>query len=308
MVGPGLSVLIPVYNRDVTPLVCTLLEQLPDWGGPVEIVCLDDASAPEFQELNRLLRVWPAVRYQELPRNVGRSAIRNQLAASAHYPWLLLLDNDSLLPDDQFLARYAQARALAPVLIGGTTYDPAPPAETALRLRWKYGRQREARRAKDRQREPYAQLTLNNMLIQAEVFRRFGLDEQLTRYGHEDTKFGWLLRQAQVPVRHLDNPVLHDGLEPAAVFLEKSHEAVRNLALLYRREKLGAETRLLRLALQVRKTRFCKFLQAVVVLVQPALRRNLLSASPNLRKFDLLKLYWLLQELGRPEPKKARPE
>ncbi|UOQ70348.1 glycosyltransferase family 2 protein [Hymenobacter cellulosilyticus] len=114
----GLSVLIPVYNRNVTTLVCTLLEQLPDWGGPVEIVCLDDASAPEFQELNRLLAVWPAVRYQELPRNVGRSAIRNQLAAAARFPWLLLLDNDSLLPDDQFVARYAQARALAPVLIG----------------------------------------------------------------------------------------------------------------------------------------------------------------------------------------------
>ncbi|PJJ59716.1 glycosyltransferase family 2 protein [Hymenobacter chitinivorans] len=303
----GLSVLIPVYNRNVTTLVSTLLEQLPDWGGPAEIVCLDDASSPDYQELNRLLTVWPAVRYQELPRNVGRSAIRNQLAAAARYPWLLLLDNDSLLPDDQFLARYAQARALAPVLVGGTTYDPLPPAEPELRLRWRYGRAREARPARQRQKEPYAQLTLNNLLIQAAVFRQFGLDENLTRYGHEDTKFGWLLRQAQVPVRHLDNPVLHDGLEPAAVFLEKSHQAVRNLALLYQHEQLGADTRLMRLALQVRRTKLCKFVQASVHLLLPALRRNLLSARPDLRRFDLLKLHWLLQELGQPvERKKAR--
>ncbi|MCB2379172.1 glycosyltransferase [Hymenobacter sp. BT635] len=307
MPAPGLSVLIPVYNRDVTPLVSTLLEQLPDWGGPAEIVCLDDASTPDFQELNRLLCVWPAVRYCELPRNVGRSAIRNQLAARATHSWLLLLDNDSLLPDDQFVARYAQARTLAPVLIGGTTYDPAPPPEPELRLRWHYGRQREARRAKERQREPHAQLTLNNMLIRADVFRQFGLDENLTRYGHEDTKFGWLLREAQVAVRHIDNPVLHDGLEPADVFLAKTHEAVRNLALLYQREKLGGDTRLMRLALKVRQTRLCRFLQATVRLVQPALRRNLLSSAPNLRKLDLLKLYWLLQELSQSaERKKAR--
>ncbi|UOQ70349.1 hypothetical protein [Hymenobacter cellulosilyticus] len=145
------------------------------------------------------------------------------------------------------------------------------------------------------------------MLIQASVFRQFGLDENLTRYGHEDTKFGWLLRQAQVPVRHLDNPVLHDGLEPAAVFLEKSHQAVRNLALLYRHEQLGAETRLMRLALQVCRTGLSKFVQTSLRLLLPALRRNLLSESPNLRQFDLLKLYWLLQELSQPlEREKAR--
>ncbi|MCB2407745.1 glycosyltransferase [Hymenobacter lucidus] len=308
MPAPGLSVLIPVYNRDVTTLVCNLLEQLPDWGGPVEIVCLDDASTPEFRELNRLVSVLPAVRYQELPRNVGRSSIRNQLAAAALYPWLLLLDNDSLLPDDQFLARYAQARTLAPVLVGGTTYDPTPPADISLQLRWHYGREREARRAQQRQQAPHAQLTLNNMLIEAAVFQRFGLDESLTRYGHEDTKFGWLLRQAQVPVRHIDNPVLHDGLEPAALFLEKSHAAVRNLALLYRHENLGTDTRLLRLALRVRHTKLCQPTQALLHLLLPALRRNLLSARPDLRRLDLLKLYWLLQELGQPinDNKKGR--
>jgi glycosyltransferase involved in cell wall biosynthesis len=300
MSTPGLSVLIPVYNRDVTTLVCTLLEQLPDWGGPAEIICLDDASTLEFRELNRLVSVWPGVRYQELPQNVGRSAIRNQLAAAARYTWLLLLDNDSLLPDDQFLARYAQARASAPVLVGGTTYDPTPPPQAELRLRWLYGRKREARLASERQQAPHAQLTLNNMLIEAAVFRQFGLDESLTRYGHEDTKFGWLLRQAQVPVRHINNPVLHDGLEPAVVFLEKSHEAVRNLARLYRHEKLGTETRLMRLALKIRRTKLCKSVQAVVNLMLPALRRNLLSTAPDLSRLDLLKLHWLLQELGKP--------
>ncbi|TGE15447.1 glycosyltransferase [Hymenobacter elongatus] len=298
MPAPGLSILIPVYNRDVTILVSDLLEQLPDWGGPAEILCLDDASAPEFRELNGLLRVWPSVCYQELPRNVGRSAIRNQLAAAARYPWLLLLDNDSLLPDDQFLARYAQARQLASVLIGGTTYDVAPPADASLRLRWHYGRAREARPARQRQLEPHAQLTLNNILIEGAVFRRFGLDENLTRYGHEDTKFGWLLRQAHIPVRHVDNPVIHDGLEPAALFLDKTRAAVQNLALLYRHEQLGTDTRLLRMALRLRQLGLSRPARAMLGLLQHKLRATLLSAAtPDLRQLDVLKLYWLLREL-----------
>ncbi|SHI85768.1 Glycosyltransferase, GT2 family [Hymenobacter daecheongensis DSM 21074] len=295
----GLSVLIPVYNRDVTVLVSTLLEQAADWGGPVEILCLDDGSSPEFRELNRLLAVWPLVCYQELPHNVGRAAIRNRLAAAAHHEWLLLLDNDSLLPDDQFVARYAAARPLAPVLVGGTLYEFSPPTDPRLYLRWHYGRHREARRAAVRQPTPHAQLTLNNILIQAEVFRRFGLDEDLTRYGHEDTKFGWRLREAGTIVRHLDNPVLHDGLEPAEDFLRKTHEAVRNLALLYRAEGLGTETRLLRTALQLRKNGLGWLARPALAALEPTLRRNLLSATPSLRQLDLLKLSWLLRELGQ---------
>ncbi|WBO85650.1 glycosyltransferase [Hymenobacter yonginensis] len=294
---PGLSVLIPVYNRDVTPLVSALLAQAADWSGPVEIHCLDDASEPRYRRLNQALADLPGVCYQELPHNVGRAAIRNQLAAAARHEWLLLLDNDSLLPDDQFLARYAAARLLAPVLVGGTTYEAQPPAEPALYLRWLYGRRREARPAALRQRAPHGQLTLNNMLVQAAVFRRFGLDETLTRYGHEDTKFGWLLRQAGTAVHHLDNPVLHDGLEPAAVFLGKTHDAVRNLARLYHAEGLGADTKLLKAALQLRRWGLGEAVRVAFALRQQQVRRNLLSGQPSLRQLDALKLYWLLTEL-----------
>jgi len=289
-------VLIPVYNRDVTVLVSDLLEQAADWGGPVEILCFDDGSAAEFRELNQLLTAWPLVRYHELPHNVGRAAIRNRLATAAQYEWLLLLDNDSLLPDDQFLTRYAAARALAPVLVGGTIYEFQPPADPALYLRWHYGRAREARLAAVRQPEPHAQLTLNNLLIEAKLFRRFGLDESLTRYGHEDTKFGWRLRAAGIKVRHLDNPVLHDGLEPAADFLRKTHEAVRNLALLYRAEGLGTDTRLLRTARRLRGLGWLA--RPVLAALEPGFRRNLLSGQPSLRQLDLLKLSWLLRELA----------
>lgn len=294
----GLSILIPVYNWSVAGLVQSLLAQAGDWPGPVELLLLDDGSTAEFRALNQPLAALPGVQYRELAQNVGRAAIRNQLVAWAQYPWLLLLDNDSSLPDARFLARYAAALAEAPVLIGGTCYDPQPPADPALRLRWHYGRQREQRSAAQRQQQPYAQLTINNLLIRAEVFRRVGLDETLTRYGHEDTKFGWYLRDARLPVRHLDNPVRHDGLEPAEVFLRKSRDAVRNLATIYRREGQGTDSRLLQTALHLRRLGVAAAMLPTLRLLRPQLQRQVLATPPSLRAFDLLKLGWLLEELG----------
>lgn len=294
----GLSVLIPVYQREVGKLVRTLLTQAVAWPGPVEIFLFDDGSAEEFRRLNRPLAALPGVHYHELPQNVGRAAIRNQLAAAAQYEWLLLLDNDSLLPDEQFLARYAAARDGADVLIGGTGYEAAPPADPALRLRWYYGQAREARPAAQRQAAPYAQLTINNALIRAAVFRQFPLDERLSGYGHEDTKFGEDLAAVGISVLHLDNPVIHDGLEPAAVFLAKSEQAVGNLARVYRENGLGTDSRLLQTTLRLRRLGAAPLARLVLGAAAPALRRQLLSTHPSLRAFDLLKLHWLLRELA----------
>ncbi|MBC6609338.1 glycosyltransferase [Hymenobacter sp. BT507] len=295
----GLSILIPVYNRVVTLLVQQLHQQLPHWNGPVEICLLDDASQAKIQAENRLLAQLPNVRYAELPRNVGRAAIRNQLAAAARHEWLLMLDNDSLLPDAQFVARYAAAQALAPVVVGGIMYAGGLPAEPALRLRWHYAQQREALPAARRRSLPPSQLMLNNLLIRADIFQRFGFDEALIRYGHEDSKLGWQLAQAGVPIHHLDNPVIHDGLDPAPVFLRKSRAAVHNLVLLYHKDGVGADSRLVRTALRLQQVGLRRLAVGLLLHLQPHLRANLCSATPRMLYFDLLKLYWILREFAR---------
>jgi glycosyltransferase involved in cell wall biosynthesis len=294
MIGSGLSILIPVFNWNVNKLVKALLAQRTSWTGPVEIILFDDGSKEVFRAQNRPLGQLPGVRYHEMARNVGRAAIRNQLAAAAQYEWLLLLDSDSLLPDAQFLARYAAASGRAAVAIGGTCYTQSPPRDSALRLRWLYGQAREARPAAVRQQTPHAQLSINNALIRTDIFRRYPLDEQLSGYGHEDTKFGQVLAAANVAVLHLDNPVLHDGLEPASTFLAKSEEAVRNLTQLHR-EAETLDSKLLQAVGRVRTWGLATLAKAALGAAEPRLRRNLLSPKPNLRAFDLLKMHWLLQ-------------
>ena len=69
----SLSILIPVYDRDVRELLTSLVAMRHDWSGPLEILLLDDASGEEFRALNRELGSWPSVTYRELPHNVGRA-------------------------------------------------------------------------------------------------------------------------------------------------------------------------------------------------------------------------------------------
>lgn len=296
----GLSILIPIFNRDVSELVHALLAQASNWLGPLEIRLLDDGSVAECRVANRALATLPRVVYQELAVNVGRAAIRNQLVANATQEWVLLLDNTGQVPDSQYLARYAATRRRAPVVAGGVRYTDQAPPEPALRLRWLYGRQREARALAQRQAAPHAQLLVNNLLLKREILQQFPLDESLHGYGHEDTKLGWQLAKAGVPIYHLDNPIVHAGLETAAGFLEKSEQAVANFARLLREDNALANSRLAQMAQRLRRVRLAVGAQAALQLSEPLLRRNLLGPSPSLRSLDALKLLWLLREgVGR---------
>ncbi|OGX90647.1 hypothetical protein BEN49_06230 [Hymenobacter coccineus] len=135
-------------------------------------------------------------------------------------------------------------------------------------------------------------------MISKELLLRFPLDESLRGYGHEDTQLGWQLAAAAVPVHHLDNPVRHAGLETAAVFLEKSEQAVRNLAQLLRQGRVEPGARLVQVARRLRRAGLAPVAQAVLGAAAPALRRHLLGPRPRLAALDALKLLWLLRALA----------
>lgn len=296
----GLSILIPIFNRDVAELVHALVAQAPAWPGPIEIRLLDDGSTEHCRVSNRPLAALPGVAYQELAHNVGRAAVRNQLVASAKQEWVLLLDNTSQVPDSHYLARYAAALGPAPVVAGGVRYAAQAPTEPALRLRWLYGCQREARTLAQRQAAPYDQLMVNNLLLKKTVIQSFPLDESLRDYGHEDTKLGWQLAAAGMPIQHLDNPIIHAGLETAAAFLVKSEQAVYNFARLLREGDFGKNSRLAQTARRLQGVRLTAVAQAALTLSEPLLRYNLLSNSPSVKALDALKLLWLLRvRIGR---------
>lgn len=291
-----LSILIPIYNFDVRALVNELSRQSAGLPLPAEILCFDDGSEERWKALNREVSRLPSVRYRELPANLGRSRIRNALADAARGSYLLFLDCDSEVPDGAYLERYARELDGRSLLYGGRAYREEPPADPQLFLHWLYGSRREQMPPSRRCEQPYHHFMTNNFLIPAAVFQEIRFDERLRHYGHEDTLFGMQLRNRGVPIRHLDNPLLHIGLEPAAVFLEKTRAGVRNLAFLYHSEA-GIETRLSLFYEKLKRAGALRPARAFLSLLRPLLLRNLLSPGPRLFFFDLYKLSLFLEEV-----------
>lgn len=282
-----LSILIPLYNIDGRPLVQELLEQCCHLQLPVEIRIYDDASDPEFQTINSGLSNIPGLVYRLLPQNMGRAKIRNLLAKEALYEYLLFLDADASISQSDFLQQYLDKACPGKVWYGGRSYNSTQPADRKLLLHWRVGQERESIPAAQRSQKPYLSFMSNNFLIPRDLFLQIGFDEGIIDYGHEDTVFGLRLKELQVPLLHLNNPLEHTGLESAAIFLEKTDSAACNLLKL-KRIYPQLDTPLL---YWYKRLRNLPFLSVVLAFAKKWLKTFLcrFPGSP-LRLFDLYKI------------------
>lgn len=288
-----LSVLIPVYNFNILPLAEELAQQCAAAGILWEILCIDDGSSSSFLEQNRMLQGRAGIRYEELPENIGRAAIRNLLAERARFPYLLYMDCDSAVVRADYIEQYIAHLQPDTVLYGGRVYATTPPQEAQYLLHWKFGVAREQALAHRRAVQPYHAFMTNNFLIPKTILQAIRFEERIRHYGHEDTLFGMDLQKRGIPILHLDNPLQHIGLETAEVFLQKTVQAVQNLLWL-RQQGFQVETRLLRTADVLKRYQLLSLAGLLLRMAAPFMKRNLQSARPSLRVLDGYKLMVLL--------------
>ena len=224
-----LSVNIPVYNIDLTPLVQQLVLQAEKLHTIFEIRVYDDGSNEKIKLTNRKIQHLPGVVYKELPKNLGRAAIRNKMGMESAFEYLLFIDADSLPVSENYLQNYIGNLPQNLVVCGGTAYDKEKPAAPSELLRWYYGTHREAISTAQRNSAKGFIITSNNFLIEKRVFEKIRFRENIGVYGHEDTLLGYDLFKNGINILHIDNPVLHTGLENAPVFIEKTRLALESL-------------------------------------------------------------------------------
>lgn len=294
-----LSVCIPIYNQDVTSLVKELHHQASELDTDAEILMLDDASAESFRIKNRPLIDLPLARYEEMKMNMGRSRIRNTLAQKAKFPLLLFLDCDISIIRSDFLKRYLEAGKDGSIVCGGHRYLADPPPWPHL-LHWLFGSKRETRTAARRQQNPYHAFMTASFLIPASIMYQMPFNEELKGYGHEDTLYGFQLMQQYIPVKHIDNPVIHNGLETADIFLEKTKTSLENLLKVY---ELTRHNKAFRDMVRVLKT--CETLKKLKVrlafmlfyrMMNRPLYRSLTGPHPKLWMLDIYKLGTICQK------------
>lgn len=290
-----ISALVPVYNTDVVRYVIQLADQFKRHRVDGEILVLEDAST-RFLTENSSITDLPQVRYEVLKENIGRSKIRNLLADKAKHQWLLFSDGDSLIDDPEFLERYLNAiTGTKTVVYGGTAYGPKPEAQ--FNLHWKYGRERECINAAQRSKNPFGTFKTNNFLVHKTCFETCRFNETVSGYGHEDTLFAQDLQRKGYSIQHIDNPLIHNGLETNEVFVEKQVHAVKNLVNMYKAGQVHDEIRLIAFYHKLKKLRLLGLVMAGFP-SKEKLRQRLLLPEPSLRDLDKLKLILFAEGLN----------
>ncbi len=287
-----LSILIPVYAESIVRLVSELVRQGRALEILFEVIVFDDGSSEAIKKENQPIAEILEVIYENLPRNLGRSAIRNKLGDRAKFPYLLFLDCDSYPASEDFLKNYFENLAPNTVLVGGTAYAEKSPR--GKELHWLVGSQREVVTAEQRALHPHHGFSSFNFVVPKDVFKKIKFDDTIIGYGHEDTLYGWSLKKAGIAVIHLENRLIHLGLDDATTFLEKRRTAIRNLLILQKKYTM-MDTRLLRTHARLSAIGLRPVIVGLFGFFENFLLRNLQSSHPRLLFF----FWWSLVELDR---------
>ncbi len=285
-----LSLLIPTYNYDVRPLVYELQKQAETIHLPFEIIVCDDGSEHTFfSEIDPN----PFTHIIKNKTNLGRTQTRQKLALKAKFDNLLFLDADVLPEQTTFLATYLPFLSSSySVVCGGCSYESTSNHPTQ-NLRWKYGKEREEKKAAFRNTNPYSAVFSGNILIKKELFLHYNFKENANWYGM-DIYFAYQLFRNNVAVEHVDNAVIHLGLESNEVFFKKSLESVVSRhAFLANQPNIEKINSLLKHYKTLKKIGIGKLLGKIFTFFKPVLAKNIVSDNPNLLVFDLYRLGYL---------------
>ena len=283
-----LSVLIPVYNDDVRILVHELHKQLCAAQIPFEIAVLDDGSKPQITELNQTITYLPKVTFRSNNTNQGRTKTRHELAKNATYSWLLFLDADVAIKNhliDNYLPYISDEKLL---VYGGFCYEENNP-NPKYSLRHTFGKHREDQKAQKRRLHPYKTIISANILVEKSIFT--GANSELKNTYGLDYLFSAYLKNKNIKVVHIDNEVVHLGLERNVVFLKKSEAAVTALLEYHNKHSISTtDISLLNAYKKVQKWKLKPIVAMGFKIVKPFLRKNLKGSRPSLFVFDCYRL------------------
>ena len=239
-----LSILLPSYNNVCVSLVQVLQRQADALRGKLdkpfryEIIVADDCSTDAACiDANRVIGDMLHCRYLRMEQNVGRAQIRNVLISESRGDYVLLVDSDLFLCDDNYLYKYATSTA--DVVYGGTRIggkgfvmvdDEANTENLKGNLRYIYEKKAEpSHRAAFRQLRPNQEISVCNLYARRDIMEAHPFDSRFKAYGYEDVLFGKRLAESGIEVTHIDNPVLINEFESNSVFVKKTEEAILTL-------------------------------------------------------------------------------
>ena len=291
-----LSICIPTYNCNVVKLVTDLSQQCQKAAIDFEILVLEDGSDEKFADENKAIENIKGARHIVSKENFGRSTTRNRLADTAQYEILIFIDCDSAIPDTQYINRYLENHNCE-VVCGGTTYNELQ-YSPEISLRYTFGTKVEKTPATKRNQAPFSAFTTNNLMVSKKIFKKIRFCEALKKYGHEDSLFGYELQENNIPILHIDNPVIHTGIESNEKFLAKTRTGIENLVVMRNIDDISPNffnhIRLCKHYAKLKKLHLLWTVKLTYKILYKSIERHLLkSKHPCLMLFNLYKIGYL---------------
>lgn len=303
-----LSILLPSYNNVCVSLVQALQRQADalrcklDKPFRYEIIVADDGSTDAACiDANRVIGDMLHCRYLRMEQNVGRAQIRNVLISESRGDYVLLIDSDLFLCDDNYLYKYATSTA--DVVYGGTRIggeglamvdNEANTENLKGNLRYIYEKKAEpSHRAVFRQLRPNQEISVCNLYARRDIMEAHPFDSRFKAYGYEDVLFGKRLAESGIEVTHIDNPVLINEFEPNSVFVKKTEEAILTLCR-FEQDLEGYSN------LKTKVTTLGRYIPLSLFrlwhrIMKNKEKRNLTGPKPSLLLFKLYKLGFFLE-------------
>ena len=303
-----LSILLPSYNNVCVSLVQALQRQADALRGKLdkpfryEIIVADDCSTDAACiDANRVIGDMLHCRYLRMEQNVGRAQIRNVLISESSGDYVLLIDSDLFLCDDNYLYKYATSTA--DVVYGGTCIggeglamvdNEANTENLKGNLRYIYEKKAEpSHRAVFRQLRPNQEISVCNLYARRDIMEAHPFDSRFKAYGYEDVLFGKRLAESGIEVTHIDNPVLINEFEPNSVFVKKTEEAILTLCR-FEQDLEGYSN------LKTKVTTLGRYIPLSLFrlwhrIMKNKEKRNLTGPKPSLLLFKLYKLGFFLE-------------
>lgn len=289
-----LSVLIPTYNYNIQKLVKLLSLQLSKVDFEYEILILDDCSTnQDLITSNQTIQNSPNCFYHKNNKNLGRTATRQKLAELAKFDYLLFMDADVIPKDDSFIEKFQIKSQTNDIVFGGIIYNENKPSPYLI-LRWKYGSVRETKPVSKRTQNPFISIISGCFLIRKNLFKKiYNHDKNV--YG-TDILFCKKIEDNQAQILHIENPVIHCGLETNNVFISKTINGLKTLFELEQAGEIPNNYRPIQKArLLLSKNKLSFIFLKVIGLFEKRILENLKSQNPSLLLFDLYRLYIYLK-------------
>jgi len=229
-----LSILIPVYNWDVRPLLkklsvqCTKLDAQEN----IEIRVIDDGSSEKFNAVKMAEQLSPVI-YEELAVNVGRVAVRNILLNKAKGKYILFLDADMLPDQNDFIQTYCDlANGGHEIVCGGISYLQRKEDGNPDHAFYLYkSNKTEALPAEIRNCTPWRYLFTSNIMLRRDIVDSIRFDSRFTGYGYEDIE--WAIRLSEMyTIKHINNTCSHMGVMNKQQVYKNMRDSIGNYALL----------------------------------------------------------------------------